>query len=58
MKAARAVVAGLVTLLLTWSAGATAPTAAAAPGDPVSYTTGCGFVELTSQSADTVSTSP
>lgn len=49
MKAARAVVAGLVTLLLVWSAGATAPTAAAAAGDPVSYTTGCGFVELTSE---------
>jgi len=53
MRAARGLVAGLVTLLLVWSAGAFAPTASATT-DPVTYTTGCGFVELTSQSADPV----
>jgi hypothetical protein len=42
-----------VTLLLAVSGGAFAPTAVAAD-DSVTYTTGCGFVELTSQSADPV----
>jgi hypothetical protein len=51
MRAFRALTAGLLTLLLAWSGGATAPTAAAAD-DLVAYTVGCGFVELTSHSAD------
>ena len=55
MRAVRGLVAGLVTLLFfVASAGASAPTAAAEPGDPVDYTVGCGFVEVTNQSTDPV----
>lgn len=53
MKPVRGLVAGLVTLVLAVSGGAFAPAAVAAD-DPVTYTTGCGFVELTSHSADPV----
>ena len=55
MRAVRGLVAGLVTLLFfVSSAGASAPTAAAELGDPVGYTVGCGFVEVTNQSTDPV----
>ncbi len=54
MRAVRGLVAGLVTLLLVGSAAVFAPAAAADPGEPVGYKVGCGFVELTSQSTDTV----
>jgi len=53
MRPVRGLVAGFVTLLLAVSGGAFAPTAVAADA-PVAYTVGCGFVELTSQSADPV----
>lgn len=54
MRPVRGLVAGLVTLLLVLSGGAFAPTATALELDPVAYKVGCGFVELTSQSADPV----
>ena len=53
MKATRGFVAGVVSVLLCWSAVASTPTASAAI-EPIAATVGCGFVDLHNGSSDEV----